>query len=139
MTAATVLLLTGGQACGVIKLLEAFDDDGVCHTGNPPGILIDVVDADSERAVPHSANPAGFVVSAGVREAMTLVPPFPGAPTQLAGANGRAGVYEVEVTAEGYDSWRRSGIAVEVDHCHHARTVEMTAPLLPSTTAGSLR
>ena len=129
MRAATVLVLTGGQACGIF-------DDGACPLWDPPGIRIDVLDAGSESAIPHSANPTGFIVGGGVREPMTLVPPFPGAPTQLAGANGRPGVYDVEIAAEGYETWRRSGISVEVDNCGHARTVEMTARLLPSTPTG---
>lgn len=136
MAVATVLvLLSGSQACGVLAILDA-DGNDACPLWNPPGILIDVVDAGSESAVPHSANPAGFVVDGRVREPMDLVPPFPGAPTQLAGASGRAGVYDVEIAAEGYGTWRTSGISVEVDNCGHARTVEMTARLLPSTPTG---
>ena len=135
MTTATVLVLAGGQACGIL-------DEGTCPMWDPPGILIDVLDASSESPVPQSANPTGFIVSGGVREPLTLVPPFPGAPTQLAGGKGPPGVrsevlvYDVEITAEGYDTWRTSGISVEVDNCGHARTVEMTARLLPSTPAG---
>ena len=124
-TTATVLVLTGAQACGIL-------DDGTCHTGYPPGIRIDVVDAGSGRSVPQSANPTGFAISGGGREPMTEVAPSPER-TVLEGAHGRAGVYDVEITAEGYDTWRTSGISVEVDNCGHARTVEMTARLLPST------
>ena len=134
-TAATVLVLTGGQACGIL-------DDGTCSLEDPPGILIEVWDAGSESPVPQSANPTGFAINGGVREPMTLVPPFPGAPTQLAGGWGPPGVrsevlvYDVEITAKGYEAWRARGISVELDNCGQARTVEMTARLLPSTPTG---
>lgn len=130
LAAAAVLVFTGGLACGML------DGNRACPLEDPPGILIDVVDAGSESAVPHSANPTGFIISRGVREPMVLLPPFPGGPTQLAGANGRPGVYDVEIAAEGYETWRTRGVSVEVDHCDNARTVEINARLLPSTPTG---
>ena len=134
MTAAMVLVLTGGQACGIL-------DDGTCNLGDPPGILIEVWDAGSESPVPRSANPTGFAISGAIREPMAEVDPDPDR-TVLAGGWGPPGirsevlVYDVEITAEGYEAWRTSGISVEVDHCGQARTVEMTARLLPSTPTG---
>ena len=133
IAAATVLvLLAGGYACGILY------DNGACPLEDPPGILIDILDAGSGRFVPHSANPTGFTVSGGVRQPMTLVPPN----TRLAGGRGPLGarsevfLYDVEVAAEGYQTWRTSGVSVEVDHCGNARTVEMTARLLLSTPTG---
>ena len=129
MKAAAVLMLTGGHGCGI---LEIFDDNRACPALNPPGIQIDVVDAGSGGFVPHSANPTGFVVSGRVREPMASVDPDPDR-TVLVGAHYRPGVYDVEIAAEGYETWRTNGISVQMDHCGHARTVEMTARLLPST------
>ena len=137
IAAALVLVLTGGLACGIL-------DDGACPTWNPPVIRVDVVDAGSGRFVPHSTNPTGFTYRGRlrVREPMVLVVhPFPG-PTLLEGGDGPPGarsevfVYDVEITAEGYEIWRASDISVEVDNCGNARTVEMNARLLPSTPTG---
>jgi hypothetical protein len=56
--------------------------------------------------------------------------------TVLVGAHFRPGVYDVEITADGYETWRKNGISVEVDNCGHARTVKMTARLKPLTPTG---
>ena len=70
ITAATVLVFTGGYACGIFG-------DSARALLNPPGIQIDVVDAGSGTGLFRiSANPTGFIVSGRVREPMTLVPPF---------------------------------------------------------------
>ena len=135
MTAATILVLAGGQACGLF-------DDGACPAWNPEGIRVDVVDAGLERPIPHSANPMGVVIHEGVREPMFLQPAFPDAPTQLSGGDPPPGVrsavlvYDVEITADGYAAWHANGIRVEVDNCGHARTVEMTARLTPLAPTG---
>ena len=132
MTAATILVLAGSQACGLF-------DDGTCTTENPPSIQVDVVDAGSERPVPHGANPMGLVIHEGVREPMFLQPAFPDAPTQLSGGDPPPGVrsavlvYDVEITADGYATWRANGVSVEVNNCGQARTVELTARLMPLT------
>ena len=137
ISAVAVLVLTGGLACGIL-------DDGACPTWDPTGIRIDVVDAGSGGFVPHSTNPIGFTYRGRLRvqEPMVLVVhPFPG-PTLLEGGDGPPGarsevfVYDVEITAEGYEIWRASDISVEVDNCGNARTVEMNARLLPSTPTG---
>lgn len=138
IAAATILVLTGGQACGIL------DDNGACPLLDPPGILIDVVDASSGRFVPRSANPTGFAIRGSVREPMLLVSTVPGQDrTQLSGGKGPPGarsevvVYDVEITAEGYEPWRTSGIPVRLHRCGYpTRTVEMTARLLPSPPAG---
>ena len=130
MTAATILVLAGGQACGLF-------DDGTCPLPNPPGIVIDLLDARSGSFVPHSANPAGFVIEDGMREPMRLRPPEFGEAAQLSGGWGPPGarsevfVYDVEITADGYATWHASGIRVEVDNCSIAQTVELTARLTP--------
>ena len=70
---------------------------------------------------------------------MTSVNPDPDR-TELVGAHYRPGVYDVEITADGYETWRTRDISVEMDHCGHARTVKMTARLKPLTPTGiSLR
>ena len=56
--------------------------------------------------------------------------------TVLVGAHFRPGVYDVEITADGYETWRKNDISVEVDNCGHARTVKMTARLKPLTPTG---
>lgn len=137
IAAATILVLTGGHACGIL-------DDGTCRTWDPPGIEVAVVDAGSGRFVPLSANPTGFTIRGRlrVREPMVLVHPFSEAPTRLEGGYGPPGarsevfVYEVEISADGYETWRTSDISVEMDNCGNARTVELTAHLLPSTPTG---
>ncbi len=124
---ATILVLTGGQACGIL-------DDGACPLWDPAGIEIDVVEAGTGRVVPRSANPTGFTIKGRlrVREPMVLIDVYPYR-TVLEGAHSQPGVYDVEIAADGYETWRASDISVEVDNCGHARTVEMTARLLPST------
>ena len=130
IAAATVLVLIGGQACEIFH-------DGTCTGLNPPGVEIDVVDAASGRFVPLSANPTGVTISGRlrVREPMDSVDPDPDR-TVLVGAHYRPGVYDVEITADGYETWRTNDISVEMDNCGHARTVEMTARLLPSPPTG---
>ena len=131
---AAVLVLTGGQACDSLAILDAFDGNGACPLWNPPGILIDVVDAGSGRPLPIGAKPTGFAIRGRVRERMTLVSTVPGEDrTQLSGGEGPPGarsegfMYDVEITAEGYEPWRASGISVEVDNCGHATADRPTA------------
>jgi len=69
---ATLVALTGAQACGIL------DDNGACPQWDPPGIRIDVVDASSGRFVPRSANPTGLAIRGSVREPMLLAPTVPG-------------------------------------------------------------
>ena len=137
LAAAAVLVFTGGKAC---EILEIFDENLACPALTPPGIRVVVVDAGSGRPVPQSANPTGFVIRGRVREPMSLVSVVTvtgEVPTQFEGAHGPAGNYDVEIMAEGYETWRTIGISVQVDRCRHpTRTVEMTARLLPSTRTG---
>ena len=133
MASTTVLVLTGGQAC---EILEFFDENLACPAYNPLGVEVDVVDAASGRFVPRSANPAGVTIRGRlrVREPMHLVE-YPDR-TVLEGAYYRPGVYDVEIAAEGYETWRTNDISVEEDNCGHARTVKMTARLKPLTPTG---
>ena len=133
MAAATVLVLTGGQACEIFH-------DGTCTGLNPPGIRIDVLDAATGRFVPRSANATGVTISGRlrVREPMTSAN-SDSDHTVLVGAHYRPGVYDVEITAEGYETWRTNDISVEEDNCGHARTVKMTARLKAVDTNGIAR
>ena len=134
--AAAFLVFIGGQGC----VLEVFDEDLACPAMTPPGIRVDVVAAGSGRPVPPSANPTGFVIREGVREPMSLISVETATgetPTRFEGAHGPAGIYDVEIVAEGYEAWRTSGISVQLNRCRHpTRTVEMTARLIPLTPTG---
>ncbi len=135
MMTGMLLVLTGGQACGILEVLEVFDENLACPALTPPGIRVDVVDASSGRPVPHAANPTGSVTRGRVREPMSLVPVATGEDhIRFEGAHGPAGIYDAEIIAEGYEPWRASGISVQVDRCRHpTRTVKMIARLLPAT------
>lgn len=140
MVTGMLLVLTGGQACGILEVLEVFDENLACPALTPPGIRVDVVDAGSGQPVSHDANPTGFVTRGRVREPMSLVPVLTVTGedhTRFEGAHGPAGIYDVEIVAEGYEPWRASGISVQVDRCRHpTRTVKMIARLSPATPTG---
>ena len=53
-------------------------------------------------------------------------------PTALPLAFGRAGTYEVDVTAQGYDAWSVDGISVSEDQCHLPATRTLIVRLQPT-------
>ena len=101
IAATTILVLTGGQACGILyRHLPCVGSAG--HRGRGRGTRA------RERSVPLSANPTGLTINGRlrVRAPMVLVHPFSGVPTRLEGGNGPPGarsgvfVYDVEISAD---------------------------------------
>lgn len=43
----------------------------------------------------------------------------------------RAGTYDVQVEKEGFKTWQRSDVVVELNNCGHAETANLDADLVP--------
>lgn len=104
---------------------------GVCTDVLVHGIKVTVRDSVTGELL--TSDPAGMLTDGPYRETMELA-----GPGRLWGAPERPGTYDVEITAEGYRTWNRKGVEVEMewDGCH-VETVDLeagmvlTAPMLP--------
>ncbi|NNF14965.1 MAG: hypothetical protein HKN72_17195 [Gemmatimonadetes bacterium] len=88
------------------------------------GIVVTVVDA--ETGAPVTEGLSGVTVEDGVTTEMDI------ADNVLFGAGENEGVHAVVIAADGYDLWTRNGVRVAGGPCH-VTTVELTAPMTPST------
>jgi hypothetical protein len=118
--AGLLLLVLGAAACS--------PSGPNCDLQALPGILLTLTDAPS--GAPPASSGAEITVSAagGYVESITVEGIQVPGPHTL--AEERAGVYEVVVTAEGYQEWSASSVRVRQGVCH-VETVELTAALVP--------
>ena len=81
---------------------------------------IEVTVRDSTTGELLSVDPTGVLTDGVYRETMEAI-----GPGSLWGAPERPGTYDIEITAQGYRTWTRQGVEVEMDRdgCH-VETVE---------------
>jgi len=97
---------------------------GVCTDQLVYGI--DVTVRDSVTGERLSTDPSGILIDGPYRETME-----PAGPSRLWGAPERPGTYDIEITADGYRTWNRKGVEVEMewDGCY-VETVELEASMV---------
>ena len=95
-----------------------------CTTEFVYGIAVSVIDAETRAPVTEGLS--GVTVEDGLTAQMDV------AGNVLLGAGENEGIHAVVITATGYDLWTRNGVRVEGGPCH-VTTVELTAPLTPSS------
>ena len=120
-----VLISLSLFACGNENHAEGI----VCTTVMEPGIVVEVRDAISDAPI---AEHAIVVISDGdYQETLTVnafEDPDSSSAYSLAGAYERAGVYDIELSLSGYESWTRAQVQVEPGICH-VNTVKFTVRL----------
>ena len=86
---------------------------GVCTDELVYGIQVTVRDSMTGELL--SVDPTGVLTDGSYRETMEAV-----GPSSLWGAPERPGTYDIEITAEGYRTWTRQGVEVEMERngCH---------------------
>jgi hypothetical protein len=118
-------------ACLLAAALAACDGWGGCTLNIVPGVVVEVRDGVTGQFL--TTTPRGvvrqgtFVDSLEVSGFTDDVPPRV---ATLAGADERAGIYVVQIEADGYLPWDTTGVRVTEDDCH-VRTVHFTADLNP--------
>ena len=97
---------------------------GVCTDQLVYGIDVTVRDSVTDERL--STDPSGILIDGPYRETME-----PAGPSRLWGAPERPGTYDIEITADGYRTWNRKGVEVEMewDGCH-VETVEIEAGMV---------
>ena len=102
-----------------------FPPFGVCTDEQRYGIRVEVLDSVTGELL--SSDPTGMLTDGPYLETME-----PAGHSRLWGAPERPGTYDVEITAEGYRTWNRKGVVVEMesDGCH-VETVELQAGMVP--------
>lgn len=95
-----------------------------CTTEFVYGIAVTVIDAETRAPVTEGLS--GVTVEDGLTSEMDV------AANVLLGAGENEGIHAVVITATGYDLWTRNGVRVQGGPCH-VTTVELTAPLTPSS------
>lgn len=95
-----------------------------CTTEFVYGIVVTAIDADTR--VPVIEGLSGVTVEDGLTSEMEVIS------NMLYGAGENEGLHAVVVTAPGYDLWTRNNVRVQGGPCH-VTTIDLTAPLQPST------
>lgn len=87
---------------------------------------IEVTVRDSTAGELLSVEPTGVLTDGSYRETMEAV-----GTSTLWGAPERPGTYDIEITAQGYRTWNRQGVEVEMERngCH-VETVELEARMV---------
>lgn len=87
---------------------------------------IEVTVRDSTTGELLSMDPTGVLTDGPYRETMEPV-----GTSTLWGAPERPGTYDIEITAQGYRTWNRQGVEVEMERngCH-VQTVELEARMM---------
>lgn len=96
---------------------------GVCTDQLVYGITVTVRDSATGELL--GSDPSGVLTDGSYRETMESAGP------SLWGAPERPGTYDIEITAEGYRTWNRKGVRVEMewDGCH-VETVKLEASMV---------
>ena len=86
---------------------------GVCTDELVYGIQVTVRDSMTGELL--NVDPTGVLTDGPYRETMEAI-----GPSSLWGAPERPGTYDIEITAEGYRTWTRQGVEVEMERngCH---------------------
>jgi len=112
-------------ACGN----EDHQEGNACTTSIEPGIVVEVRDAISDAPLAEHAN---VIISDGEYQETLTVNAFEGLDSSsaysLAGAYERPGMYDIDLSLSGYESWSRSQVEVEPGICH-VNTVKFTVRL----------
>lgn len=111
-----ILLAVLVAACGIVGLQS-------CPSLGRPSVQLSIHNAATGEAI----DGASAVIRDGAfADSVT---------TNTAGAAvfvfDRAGTYDVQVEKEGFETWRRSDVVVELNDCGHAETANLDADLLP--------
>jgi hypothetical protein len=118
-------------AASLLAAALAACDDGGCTLNIVPGVVVEVRDGVTSQFLTTTprgvARQGTFVDSLEVSEFTDDVPPRV---ATLTGADERAGIYVVQIEADGYLPWDTTGVRVTEDDCH-VRTVRFTADLEP--------
>jgi hypothetical protein len=116
------LLLAG---CGE----DASEEDIACTAVFKPGIVVEVRDANTD--APLAENTIAVISNDNFSETL-IVFEFEGSASSsafsVAGAFERPGIYDIDLTLAGYNSWSRSDVEVTAGICH-VGTVRFTARL----------
>ena len=100
----------------------------VCNDGAIPAVTVVVRDSVANAPIPQELEMVGILTDGSFTESMGR------RGSELRGGYDRPGNYEVEIQAEGYQTWRRSDIVVEPGVvCRIDDPVELTARLVPET------
>ena len=100
-------------------------DPLVCNDGSIPAVTVVVRDSVANAPIPQELEMVGILTDGSFTESMWR------RGSELSGGDDRPGNYEVEIRAEGYQTWRRSGIVVEPGAvCPIDDPVELTARLV---------
>ena len=117
---AIVLLALVAEACGCTDLLTY-------------GVRVTVRDAQTGDTL--TAAVSGTITDGRYSEAMEVM-----RDGVLVGAGNRAGTYDVEIRAEGYQTWTMEDVKVKQDFpfCPQVETVRLEADMVPLSTAEPL-
>ncbi len=97
---------------------------GVCTDQLVYGIIVTVRDSVTGERL--GSDPAGLLTDGSYRETME-----PAGHSRLWGAPERPGTYDIEITAQGYRTWNRRGVEVEMEwNGCHVETVELEARMV---------
>ena len=97
---------------------------GVCTDQLVYGIEVTVRDSTTGELL--GVDPTGVLRDGSYRETME-----PAGTSRLWGAPERPGTYDVEITAQGYRTWNRQGVEVEMERSGcHVETVELEARMV---------
>ncbi len=112
--AAVGVALYAGQGC---------EDDFLCDTATLAGLEIDVVDSLTGEPL---ALPATVIVTEGAlfNEVQSG--------TRIYAAHERPGSYDIEIRAEGYETWRLDNVMVGEGPCGVEATVRLIARMIRS-------
>ena len=103
-------------------------DPLVCHDTSIPAVTVVVRDSVANTPIAQDVELVGILRDGSYTESMRRWR------SELRGGDYRPGNYEVEIRAEGYLTWTRSGIVVEPGVvCPIDDPAELTARLVPET------
>ena len=122
MRASSVMVaVVAAAACGQAPVL-------VCHDSSIPAVTVVVRDSATNAPIAQDSELVGILRDGSHTEAMWR------SGSELRGGDDRPGHYGVEIRAEGYQAWTRSGVIVEPGVvCLIDDPTELTARLVPTS------
>jgi hypothetical protein len=122
---------TAGFLLPLVLALASCDGDGsiICTTEARFGVNVTVKDAVSGQLIPEGVR--GALRDGAYLDSLQVFTDIEGRIHSLAGAVERPGTYRIDLVADGYQPWLRTGVRVDADRCH-VIPVSVQAEMVPT-------